>query len=229
MARNKYPEETVQLILDVAEKLFMEKGYDHTTIQDIVDQMGGLTKGALYHHFKSKEEIFLAVNKRFWSKNRSFMPALEGIITNPELNEKEKLKSITKAMTYQNPWNELLYHYAPDFRKTPQFMIESLEYSYGYDAHTFIQPILEEGVKKGTIDTQYPRELAEVLMVLSNFWLFPSIHPGTQEECERRIRFYVELAEKFGLSDVVDDEMIQQYSFIAKLYENMHKEDEEKE
>ncbi len=57
MARNKYPEITVEKILDVAQRLFLEKGYDNTTIQDIVNELGGLTKGAIYHHFKSKEEI----------------------------------------------------------------------------------------------------------------------------------------------------------------------------
>ena len=40
MARNKYPEETVEKILDTAQRLFLEKGYDHTTIQDIVDNLG---------------------------------------------------------------------------------------------------------------------------------------------------------------------------------------------
>ena len=40
MARNKYPEVTVERILDAAQKLFLEKGYDHTTIQDIVDELG---------------------------------------------------------------------------------------------------------------------------------------------------------------------------------------------
>ena len=57
MARNKYPEETVTLILDTAQKLFLEKGYEHTTIQDIIDNLGGLTKGAIYHHFTSKESL----------------------------------------------------------------------------------------------------------------------------------------------------------------------------
>ena len=52
MARNKYPEETVNRILDVAGHLFMEKGYEHTSIQDIIDNLGGLSKGAIYHHFK---------------------------------------------------------------------------------------------------------------------------------------------------------------------------------
>lgn len=32
VARNKYPEETVEKILDVAEWLFVERGYEHTTM-----------------------------------------------------------------------------------------------------------------------------------------------------------------------------------------------------
>ena len=57
MARNKHPEETVNRIVDVASRLFLEKGYNQTSIQDIVDHLGSLSKGAIYHHFKSKEEI----------------------------------------------------------------------------------------------------------------------------------------------------------------------------
>ena len=63
MARNKYPEVTVEKILEVAERLFWEKGHDDTTIQNIIDGLGGLTKGAVYHHFKSKEEILDALER----------------------------------------------------------------------------------------------------------------------------------------------------------------------
>ena len=72
MARNKYPEVTVERILDAAQRLFLEKGYDNTTIQDIVDELGGLTKGAVYHHFKSKEEILDAVGDRMFFQNNPF-------------------------------------------------------------------------------------------------------------------------------------------------------------
>ena len=47
MARNKHPEETVNLILEVAFRLFMEKGYEHTSIQDIIEHLGGLSKGLM--------------------------------------------------------------------------------------------------------------------------------------------------------------------------------------
>lgn len=46
MARNKYPEATKKLIIETAGRLFLEKGYEHTSIQDIIDNLGGLSKGA---------------------------------------------------------------------------------------------------------------------------------------------------------------------------------------
>ena len=94
MARNKYPEETVNLILDVAGRLFMEKGYEHTSIQDIIDNLGGLSKGAIYHHFKSKEEILDAVTDRIMEESNR---KLTGIQERKDLNGIEKLRSLFKS------------------------------------------------------------------------------------------------------------------------------------
>lgn len=88
MARNKYPEVTVEKILDVAQRLFLEKGYDNTTIQDIVDHLDGLSKGAVYHHFKSKEEIMDAVGDRMFSANNPF----EKVRKRSDLNGLQKLR-----------------------------------------------------------------------------------------------------------------------------------------
>ena len=63
MARNKYPQRTVEKILEVSLALFNEKGYEKTTIQDIVNALG-MSKGAIYHHFKSKDEIIEALSER---------------------------------------------------------------------------------------------------------------------------------------------------------------------
>ena len=49
MARNKYPDQTVEKILDVAFGLFCSKGYDNTSISDIVAGLDGLTKLSLIH------------------------------------------------------------------------------------------------------------------------------------------------------------------------------------
>ena len=73
MARNKHPEETINLILDVAFCRFMEKGYEHTSIQDIINNLGGLSKGAIYHHFKSKEDILVAVTDRMTKESNRLL------------------------------------------------------------------------------------------------------------------------------------------------------------
>ena len=52
MGRNRHPEQTLEKIVDVSAELFAKKGYEQTSIQDILDATG-LSKGGLYHHFKS--------------------------------------------------------------------------------------------------------------------------------------------------------------------------------
>jgi len=57
--------ETKDYIIDRAFELFMSRSYEAVSINDI-SQAIGLTKGALYHHFTNKEELFKAVvNKHF--------------------------------------------------------------------------------------------------------------------------------------------------------------------
>lgn len=90
MAQNKYPEETVKLILDAATRLFTEKGYDTTSLQDIINDIK-LSKGVIYHHFASKEEIFDAISKRIGEENST---TLSKIRDDNTLSGMEKLQSI---------------------------------------------------------------------------------------------------------------------------------------
>ena len=50
-------------ILDAAAVLFMKKGFDNTSTNDILDAVG-IARGTLYHHFKSKEEVMDALIDR---------------------------------------------------------------------------------------------------------------------------------------------------------------------
>jgi AcrR family transcriptional regulator len=51
---------TRRALLDAARSLFAEKGYHGTAAEEIV-QRAGLTRGALYHHFEGKKDLFRAV------------------------------------------------------------------------------------------------------------------------------------------------------------------------
>ena len=56
-------------ILAAARDLFLEKGYDATSVRMILDRVGGEV-GMFYHYFKSKEELFQQVVERFFRDYR---------------------------------------------------------------------------------------------------------------------------------------------------------------
>ncbi len=52
--------ETAQVILEKAHDLFVEKGYERASMREIAQRVG-ISKAALYHHFKNKEEILFTI------------------------------------------------------------------------------------------------------------------------------------------------------------------------
>jgi AcrR family transcriptional regulator len=59
--REAHVRDTRRALLDTARQLFAEKGFQGTRTEDVV-QRAGLTRGALYHHFRDKEDLFRAVH-----------------------------------------------------------------------------------------------------------------------------------------------------------------------
>ena len=75
--REQQKEQTLKDILQVSERLFHEKGFENTSIQNIADSCG-LSKGALYHHFKSKEEVLERICLNFYQFMKdTFIPVSE--------------------------------------------------------------------------------------------------------------------------------------------------------
>jgi AcrR family transcriptional regulator len=65
--RERRLERTRSLLLDAAEAVFAEKGFTPATLDDIA-HTAGYTKGAIYKHFATKEDLFLAVSDRYWRR-----------------------------------------------------------------------------------------------------------------------------------------------------------------
>ena len=193
MARNKYPEETVARILEVARRLFMEKGYDNTTIQDIVDQLGGLSKGAVYHHFKSKEEIMDAVCDQMFYDNNPF----EAVRQRTDLNALEKLREAIRLNQADESRVDMTIQAIP-ITRNPRLMAEMVESNRRVLTPYYLE-LLEEGNRDGSIHTEYAREIAELLPLLTSLWLLPSVFPASREEQRRKFTFLGEMLDKMGV------------------------------
>jgi AcrR family transcriptional regulator len=66
----------VEEILKAAVNEFLEKGYEGSSVESIA-RRAGITKGGIYHHFRSKDEILLAANKKFEEPLRSMIKTAE--------------------------------------------------------------------------------------------------------------------------------------------------------
>ena len=69
--------DTRERILDVALDLFIEQGYDKTSLREIAEPLG-VTKAALYYHFAAKEDILLALHLRLHELARPVLAQLVG-------------------------------------------------------------------------------------------------------------------------------------------------------
>ena len=198
MARNKYPEVTVERILDVSQRLFLEKGYENTTIQDIVDELGGLTKGAVYHHFKSKEEIMDAVGDRMFFSNNPF----EAVRGRTDLNGLQKLREAVRLNQSDQERVRLTAQSIP-IAKSPRLLQEMIVSNRKVLTPYFLE-LIEEGNRDGSMHTDYPREIAELLPLLTSLWLLPSVYPASREQMKRKFLFLGEMMEKMGVP-LMDD------------------------
>lgn len=200
MARNKYPEVTEKRILESAEKLFLEKGYENTTIQDIVDDLGDLSKGAIYHHFKSKEDIIEAVTTSKYA-SIDFDEYLKD-----EPTGLAKLQKLVLFCLTDTAQQELLAA-APTLMMNPKMLSMELK-SIQTEIAPMVMPFIEEGIQDGSITTKYPIQAAEVFLILSNIWINPLVFSVEEEEFVNKILFYKELFEGIGMP-VVTDEVVQ--------------------
>ncbi len=214
MARNKHPEETVNLILDAAFRLFMEKGYEHTSIQDIIDHLGGLSKGAIYHHFKSKEDILVAVTDRMTEESNKMLAVIRD---RNDLTGKEKLKAIFKESILR-PVQEDIFTAAPNLSNNPRLLYSIFRETVDEAAPDYILPIIEQGISDGSIRTDYPAELAQLVMLAANIWMNPMIFDDTAEESHRKFMVFSQMMQGFGL-DIVDKELLDRLQELALIYQ----------
>ena len=198
MARNRNSHETRNKILEVSKDLFLEKGFDNTSIQDIIDGLGGLTKGVIYHHFESKYEILESII----SENNQE-------ILNYNWRGNTGLEKIQNSLmdSFSNFKQQRLVYSVSIMLRSPRLLGEQY-LSLFSDFLTEIRERVYEGVKDESIKTEYPEELADLIVLTLNIWIGFQISVFSVEELKRKMNFIKLTFEGLGVQ-LISDEMME--------------------
>lgn len=151
-------------ILDVAERLVNDKGYQGMKIQDILDDLG-ISKGAFYHYFDSKQALAEALYDRILEESER---RLIIVAANPNLTALEKLDQFfanqNRLKNEQQPLMMAVLRgwYDDDNALTRDKMRVVTK-------RRLIPPlttIIRQGVEEGVLKTRYPDDAAEVFLTL---------------------------------------------------------------
>lgn len=193
MARpvKKAPETWRKEILEAAKTLFLTKGYQETSVADIMKLAGG-AKGLFYSFFPSKEELMCVLGEQLFLENNPFL-AVQG---REDLTALEKVREVMRADRADQERGRLSRQ-AASILRDPAILMAAV------DANRRIltplwRELLEEGQRDGSIQTRYARELSELLPLL-DFWLLPSVFPATAGELRQKYRFAAEVLAQMGL------------------------------
>lgn len=178
-----------EFILDVAEKMFIEQGFDQTSIAQILDATQ-IAKGTLYYYFTSKEEIMDAIIER-WIE-RSF-EQVRIWVEQKQLPILERLMGALASLNMQKDGQELLDHlHAPQnallHEKTNQILLSKVP--------EILYPLFQEGFQTGEMQTTYPYETIEMMLTYSLQIFNSSFQKLDRAEKNHKIQAFIYLLEK---------------------------------
>lgn len=180
-------------ILDAAASLFAQKGFDHTTTNDIMNVVG-IAKGTLYHHFKSKEDIMDALIER---QTAQVLAAAGRIAGDRGIPVEERMIRTIQALHIEvegetegkelidqlhRPQNALMH------QKMKQIILRRVP--------PMMAGIVKDGIDQGIYSTPYPLECMEMTVCYLDIMLDDNVFELAGEQKREKVRAFLFLLER---------------------------------
>lgn len=151
-------------ILETAEKLFYRKGYEATSIQDILDDLK-MSKGGFYHHFESKLQLLDALCQKQMQENGELMRAAV------EENRGDAIAQMNALYERCTLWQEGQEEFTFLVLKTAYLggsvqLRDSLRQTMLADARPLMKEIIHDGIEQQKFFTRFPDDIGELLLQL---------------------------------------------------------------
>lgn len=161
-------------LLQAAKALFNEKGFSRTTLAEIA-QKAGLTRGAAYWHFKSKDEIFITIVEQALD---DMTASKKQALSSPDCSAKERLQRLLALPCTLPTEYALVNSVATLLPAYPQFAeLEASVQRHKDQLRKLVQDFLEDAQQQGLLTLHASTESTTKLL----FLLFEGLYFHTQE------------------------------------------------
>jgi AcrR family transcriptional regulator len=205
----KQPEIRKMEIIDMAQNLFYLKGYDKTSVNEIIEKLG-IAKGTFYYYFKSKEEILDVVVNRFIAILTSLA---NEILQSSEINAYEKLKRILVQQANSTPEEFKILeqlHKIQNVDMHQKMIVEAVK-QYA----PVLSEVIEQGIHEGIFHTNYPLQAVEFFIAYTQTIMDPGVLHWSEDDYKIRAEALQSTIE------LLLGAQTGSFDYIPELYRNM--------
>jgi AcrR family transcriptional regulator len=178
----KEAEERKNEILDVADSLFAQKGFDGTSTNDILEKVG-IARGTLYYHFKSKEDIMDALIDRY---NTRHLGAARELAADRSIPVNERIIRVVMSLNMSSrSGREIMEHI---HKPQNALMHQKIQKVIINGVTPILTEIIREGIGQGLFNTPFPYECTEMIMTYTNAVFDGDLVEMTKEERFSRVQ-----------------------------------------
>lgn len=181
----KEAEERRNEILDAADELFAQKGFDGTSTNDILEKVG-IARGTLYHHFKSKEDIMDALIERY---NVRLLGAAQEIAADKSIPVVERIIRVVMALNISGGSSEEIMEHI--HKPQNALMHQKIQKVIINGVPPILTGIIREGIEQGMFSTPYPYECMEMVVIYANTIFDDDMVAMTNEERMARVVAFI--------------------------------------
>jgi len=177
-------------ILDAADELFGQKGFDGTSTNDILEKVG-IARGTLYYHFKSKEDIMDALIDRY---NVHILGGAQEIATDKSIPVNERIMRVVMALNISGESSKEIMNQI--HKPQNALMHQKIQKVLLSGVTPILAQIIREGIEQGMFSTPFPYECMEMVVAYTNTIFDDDMIKMTNEERTSRIQAFVFNAER---------------------------------
>lgn len=191
MARvTKNPQERMTEFMNIAEKLFVEHGYQHTMVSDIVKQ-AKVAQGTFYYYFKTKEDILEALIGRMLQEK---LTEIKDILALRYYSSSQKLTIMFQELcgaTIDDKRYMLIENLFQD--KTFQ-LFDRLKRKYTQVLFMVVLDMIRQGIEEDSLNVTYPEEVTHAILQVF-YTVFESFLSNEREQYSRRVAVFQKVVE----------------------------------